>query len=152
MQAKIVSEDLDKADPAESQVAEHASQLDPKNPLHQLALGIEKLSAEDAHALLKEVVEKVRYRLVTGSRSSRTCLVRPQFITRRRQTTPIPTRFVTMEMPKLKLKVEDRLAKEFLKASEQMWPGQGQRATNRLARDAITRYLRYCADGNRNRS
>ena len=57
-----------------------------------------------------------------------------------------------MAQPKLNVNVQDRLGQEAVKAAERLWPGQGQRAVNRLLRDAISRYLRYLGDGSRDRS
>ena len=59
--------------------------------------------------------------------------------------------FAHMEMPKIKVKVNDQLASKTLKTADSLWPNQGQRAVNRLARDAILRYLRYSGDGTQHR-
>jgi hypothetical protein len=59
--------------------------------------------------------------------------------------------FAHMGMPKLKVKVNDQLASKALDAANSLWPNQGQRAVNRLARDAILRYLRYSGDGTQHR-
>ena len=60
-------------------------------------------------------------------------------------------RLATMRMPKLKVQVGDKLAKDFQKAADGLWPGQGARATNRLARDSIRIFLRKSASEIRNR-
>ena len=61
-------------------------------------------------------------------------------------------RIARMEQPKLHVKVPDRLGQEAVKAADRLWPGQGQRAVNRLTRDALDRYLRYIGHGSRDRS
>ena len=52
----------------------------------------------------------------------------------------------SMGMPKLQVKVADGLAQKVAKVAESRWPGHGPRGINRLARDAIRRYGRYCHD------
>lgn len=59
--------------------------------------------------------------------------------------------FAHVGMPKLKVKVNDQLASKALKVADSLWPNQGERAVNRLARDAILRYLRYSGDGTQHR-
>ncbi len=51
-----------------------------------------------------------------------------------------------MEMPKLRVKVNDKTAKKLQSSSEQLWPGHGKLGVNRLVRDSLKKYVRYCYD------
>lgn len=57
-----------------------------------------------------------------------------------------------MGMPKIRVTVDEKIGQKALNTAERLWPGQGQRAVNRLSRDAISRFLRYLNDGSRSRS
>ena len=52
---------------------------------------------------------------------------------------------------RLKIIVSDDLAEALKNHAESLWPGQGDRAVNRLTRDAIRRYVWYWHDYDRDR-
>ena len=51
-------------------------------------------------------------------------------------------RFASMRQPQVKARVRPDIARQFQAVAESEWPGQGRRATDRLAREAIRRYAR----------
>ena len=64
----------------------------------------------------------------------------------------LPVLVAKMEMPKLRVPINDKLIQKVNTTAERIWPGQGRRAVSRLTRDAIRRYGRYVDGTARGRS
>ena len=64
----------------------------------------------------------------------------------------LPVLVAKMEMPKIRVPVNDKLIQKVNTTAERIWPGQGRRAVSRLTRDAIRRYGRYVDGAARSRS
>lgn len=78
---------------------------------------------------------------------------KPIGLARKRPVCGPPSRLALMEMPKVRVQVKDDLVKRVKAAAEQLWPGHNEVGVNRLARDAVRRYARYCNEpGNRSKS
>lgn len=63
-----------------------------------------------------------------------------------------PRGWARVGMPQISVELPGALAKRVKAEAEHLWPGQGQRAVNRLTRDAFDRYRRYCDDAARPRT
>ena len=64
-------------------------------------------------------------------------------VTRRNPNKPKPPlRLAEMRQPLVRPNVRPEIAKRIREAAERKWPGQGQRAVDRMAREMIRRNLR----------
>lgn len=62
------------------------------------------------------------------------------------------TYFAPMRLPKLKVELDKGLVRRLEATAEQLWPGRKEIGVNRLVRDGLRRYLRYCNEpGNRSK-
>ena len=53
------------------------------------------------------------------------------------------------EMARLKFKITDEFMKQIVADADRIWPGQGMIAVNRIVRDSLRRFWRYCGGNGR---
>ena len=59
-----------------------------------------------------------------------------------RRRSPSSAAVAHLGMPQVRVRVLTEVAKELHKVAAERWPGQGKRAVDRVAREAIRTYLR----------
>ena len=90
------------------------------------------------------VLQRNRLSVRPGSRKTLQC-VRGQRGTAAQSGVRLPFEQVAhMEQPTLKVDIKENLLRRLEARAEQSWPGHGVIGRDRLTRDALRRYMRYC--------